>query len=101
MDKTALISVIAAANLNKTSVTISVDGTDVSPDAKWVTSAALATYADAIAAAQLIADKTDAKQDEVDGAVTTLAAATTAFNPGNPLLVQPPRSLNRLSLQIK
>ena len=80
VEKAVLNAAISAANTNKVSVVISVNGSDVFNTDQWVTSAVLATYADAIAAAQLVTDKTDAKQDEVDGAVTTLAAATTAFN---------------------
>jgi len=79
-DKTALISAIANANLNKVTVTISVDGSDVTPDAKWVTSAALATYVAAIGAAQAVVDDANATQGNVNDAVTVLTAANAIFN---------------------
>jgi sulfur carrier protein ThiS len=80
VDKTALTDAITAATTNNKSVATSTDGSDVLADNKWVKAADEKTYTDAIAAAQAIADKTNATQIEVDNAVSALAAATIAFN---------------------
>ena len=80
VDKTALTDAITAANTNKSTAVVSVDGTDVEPGNDWVTTEVMTAYTDAIAAAQTIADKADATQTEVDDAVTALGTATTTFN---------------------
>jgi len=78
--KEALISAIASANLNKDTVVVSVDGSDVMPANRWITASVLATYVTAITAAQEVVDNALATQSQVDSAVTTLALATSAFN---------------------
>ena len=75
--KTALTDAITAANTNKGTAEVSVDGTDVEPGNDWVTTEVMTAYTDAIAAAQAIAEKADATQTEVDDAVTALGTATT------------------------
>jgi len=79
-NKALLISAIASANENKASAVVSVDGSDVMPANKWVTAAVKTSYETAIASAQTVVDTADLKQDVVDTAVTTLAAATLIFN---------------------
>ncbi len=78
--KAALTSAISAANANKDSAAVSVNGLDVLIANKWVTGAVKATYASAIATAQTVADNASATQIQVDTAVTALASATTTFN---------------------
>ena len=78
--KEALISAIASANLNKDTVVVSVDGSDVMPANRWIVASGLATYVDAITAAQLVVDNALATQTQVDSAIITLASATSAFN---------------------
>ncbi|MDD4541585.1 MAG: Ig-like domain-containing protein, partial [Eubacteriales bacterium] len=80
VDKTALQDLIHAANANIGTALVSVDGRDIDPLLQWVTSTALTTYKTAIASAQAVFDKTTATQEEVDQAITDLAAAIVAFN---------------------
>ena len=76
----ALADAITAANLNKTTAIVSSDGTDVLPANKWVTSTVMTTYINAIAAAQSTVDSATTSQAILEGAVTALEEATTAFN---------------------
>jgi len=78
--KAALVSAIAAASDNKSSVSVSVSGSDIWPDAVWATTEVLATYQTAIDAAQAVVDDAVATQLAVDNAITTLQAATATFN---------------------
>ncbi len=78
--KTALIDAVAAASLNKVSVAVSVDGSDIMPEDKWVTAAVLTDYEAAIATAQLVVDDVEATQPEVDDALSALDAASSTFN---------------------
>ena len=78
--KAALTAAINAANTNVSTASVSVDGSDVSTSSKWVTSVVKTTYTNAITAAQVVADNASATQAQVDSAVTTLEAATAAFN---------------------
>jgi len=80
VDKTALGAAIAQATANKATVVVSVDGTDVEPEDKWVTQAEMDAYEAAITAAQAVYDNPNATQAEVDNAVSALVAATEAFN---------------------
>jgi hypothetical protein len=80
VDKAALLSAISAANTNRNSVTISVDGTDVATTTQWVTQAVSDTYSTAISTAQDIYDNVSATQTDVNNTVTTLNSATTTFN---------------------
>jgi len=80
VDKTALGAAIAQATANKATVVVSVDGTDVEPEDKWVTQAEMDAYEAAITAAQAVYDNPNATQAEVDNAVSALIAATEAFN---------------------
>jgi|GEM_PF-2295188 len=80
ISKSALITAITSATTNKDSVATSADGTDVKSSNQWVTSGVKATYAAAIATAQTVVDNESASQGQADGAVTTLAGATSIFN---------------------
>jgi len=89
VDKTALDTAITAANNNKTSVTVSADGSDVLAENYWVTEAVMNAYTNAIAAAQAVADNADATQAQVDTAVINLQTATTTFNNAKAAGTQP------------
>ncbi|MDR3593350.1 leucine-rich repeat protein, partial [Clostridium sp.] len=103
VDKTALTDAITAATTNSESVAVSTDGSDVLVANKWVTAAAEKIYTDAIAAAQVIADKTDSTQTEVDSAVVTLGTATTAFNTdevAGTKVVTPAQAKTRITVKV-
>jgi len=74
------VSAIAAANLNKESVVVSVDGTNVLPALKWVTAADKTNYANAIDTAQAVVDNITATQEQVDSAFVALESASLVFN---------------------
>ncbi|MCL2805769.1 MAG: hypothetical protein FWD26_07515 [Treponema sp.] len=79
-DRSALISVINAAQANLDNTLVSEDGEDINIFDTWVTPAAIQAYQDAIDAAQSAFDdvfKTDA---ELAAAKETLDAATGIFN---------------------
>ncbi len=80
IDKTALNSAITVANTNKGTVVVSTDGSNVDSSNKWVTQSVMDAYTAAIAAAQGVANNTNATQSDVDNAVAALTTATTAFN---------------------
>ncbi|QGG56443.1 S-layer homology domain-containing protein [Paenibacillus sp. B01] len=79
-DTTALVQAIHEANTNRASVSISVDGTDVTAPGIWVSSTVMSQYESAILAAAAVRDQSGATQLEVDNAVAQLAAATSSFN---------------------
>lgn len=72
-DKASLIAAITSATEKNTATVVGTGTGNVSQTAKDAFTAA-------IAAAQVVADNTDATQAEVDSANTTLAAALVAFN---------------------
>ncbi len=78
--KEALISAIASATDNQATVTESNYGSDVWPDALWVTPAVMATYVEAISDAQEVVDNSHATQLEVNDEIIALQNATTTFN---------------------
>jgi len=80
IDKTALGTVISAANAAKEGVDVSVNGADISTTAHWVTQGQMDSFILAIATAQAFYDAEDADQSMVNSARITLAAATTVFN---------------------
>ena len=81
VDPLALLEeAIAAAKENKDSVGESEDGYDVNPSDQWVKPEVMSAYADAIAAAQEVANKEEPDLDEVNQAIVALNAATAAFN---------------------
>lgn len=80
VNKGVLQSAISAANSNKASAVVSLDGTDVETAQKWVTQGSMTAYETAIATAQGVFNKTDAAQVEVNQAVTDLSTATGTFN---------------------
>lgn len=80
VDKTALQSAIEAAELNKASAKVSVDGTDIDPSEYWVTEAVVAAYVAEIVSAQALVADENAIQDTVDAKVLALNQATTTFN---------------------
>lgn len=80
VNKGVLEAAISAANANKASVAVSLDGSDVETAQKWVTQEKMTAYEAAIAAAQGIFNKADAAQAEVNQAVTDLGTATGTFN---------------------
>lgn len=79
-DKTTLSAALLSAGTNASSVATSVDGTDVVSTMQWVTSGVLTAYQGAISSAQAVADNGSATQQQVDGAVSALASATSTFN---------------------
>ncbi len=79
-DKNTLQSAITAANTNKVSVMVSVDGSDVETAKKWVTQEKMTLYEAAIAAAQGIFNKANTAQKEINQAVTDLNTATETFD---------------------
>lgn len=80
VNKGVLEAAISAANSNKASVAVSLDGSDVETAQKWVTQDIATAYEAAIATAQGIFNKADAAQAEVNQAVTDLGTATGTFN---------------------
>jgi len=80
-DNTApLADAIAEANLNKNETMVGTSAILFVPSVQWVVSADQATYAAAIAAAQLVLAETPLTDDQVSDAVDELALATQAFN---------------------
>jgi len=79
-DKSVLNTALGNAGANKLSVTVSADGTNVYAVSQWVTTATMTAYESAISAAQDVADNGLATQQQVDDAVSALAAATVTFN---------------------
>ncbi|MDR0908376.1 MAG: FIVAR domain-containing protein [Spirochaetaceae bacterium] len=82
VDYTALNTKISDANTAKTGITIKPAGTtpaEVEDGTEYWLQADVDTLTAAITAAQAVADNTGATQSQVDGAVTTLNAALTAF----------------------
>ncbi|ONI46721.1 hypothetical protein AN642_00475, partial [Epulopiscium sp. SCG-B10WGA-EpuloA2] len=80
VDKEALKTIISTATTNSTSVLISVDGADVYTYKKWITQEEQDTLKAAITAAELVLNKVDVRQEEIDTAVTTLNTANTKFD---------------------
>ena len=80
VDKTELETEINAANINKTTVVVSVDGSEVSTTEMWVTESDMNDYEAAIAAAQAVYGDDEVNQTNVNAAIITLALATTTFN---------------------
>lgn len=78
--RSPLVSAIAAANVNRLSAKVSLDGTDYIPNVEWVTASVMTSYVAAIAAAQAVAVQTVVTQAQVDAAVVALASATIDFN---------------------
>ncbi len=71
---------IQAAELNKASVKVSTDGTDVSPTDYWVVEADLNALVQVIVSAQQLIADSNAEQEDVDAKVLALNQAQTAFN---------------------
>ncbi|GGG67462.1 DUF4430 domain-containing protein [Paenibacillus radicis (ex Gao et al. 2016)] len=71
---------IQAAELNKASVKVSTDGTDVSTADYWVVEADLNALVQVILSAQQLIADSNARQDDVDAKVLALNQAETAFN---------------------
>jgi hypothetical protein len=80
VDKAALTAMVTSAATNIESAVVSADGTDVESYGVWVTQADKTAYQTAITAAQAVLDNAGATQADVDAAVDSLTAATTAFN---------------------
>ena len=78
--KTSLMEAVFNANTNYDGVVASDHSENIPRDQVWVTSLVLATYRNAIDAAQSIIDLQSATQPQVNGAVTTLSDATNSFN---------------------
>jgi hypothetical protein len=83
-DKTALAAAITEAKTNRDSVYTASNAGDIIAGQKWVTTTENDTFNTAITGAELVnnADQYDASvlQAQVDAQVSSLAAATTAFN---------------------
>lgn len=80
VDKEKLQNAISDANINKSTVSISVDGSDVENTKKWVTKEVMDDYEKAIKKASGILNKANLTQEEVNNAVTELDLATKAFD---------------------
>ena len=78
-DKSQLNKRIADATDFANGVNVSVDGSDIDPDDTWTTAEDVEELTKAIALAQVVADKADAKQDEVDEASVALQEAISAL----------------------
>ncbi|GHV81816.1 hypothetical protein AGMMS49991_03740 [Spirochaetia bacterium] len=78
-DKSVLNAAITGAETLLDSVTASADGTGLAVGAQWATAADRSTLNAAITAARAVSNNDAATQDEVDAAVTDLAAARAAF----------------------
>ncbi|ONI46058.1 hypothetical protein AN641_02485 [Candidatus Epulonipiscioides gigas] len=79
VDKTALKTAIATATTNLASATVSVDGSDILPDDKWVTQIDYDTFEVAIAEAKKVVDNANATQADVNNAKTALETANRIF----------------------
>lgn len=75
-----LTAAIEAAELNKASVKVSTDGSDVIPTDYWVVQTELDALVDVIVSAQQLVADLNATQDNVDAKVLALEQAQTAFN---------------------
>lgn len=75
-----LTAVIEAAELNKASVKVSIDGSDVSTTEFWVVQTELDALVDVIVSAQQLVADLNATQQTVDAKVLALNQAQTAFN---------------------
>jgi formylglycine-generating enzyme required for sulfatase activity len=86
-DKTALNAALEAAYAAKTGIAVSVDGSDVLPEASWASQAAFAALNEAINAAETVARSPAAAQAEIDAVRTALTEAigvfTAAKQPGS------------------
>ena len=80
LDRSELQDEINAANDNKLTVVVSVDGSDVPTDEEWVTAAVMGDYEAAIATAEAIYENPDVSQEDIDTAKNDLASATIAFD---------------------
>jgi len=80
VDKYALVNLIAAANLAKTSVSVSTLAAYVSQGTSWVTEAEFIMLTNAISNAQKVNDNALATQDDVDTVTGALRAAQYAFS---------------------
>ena len=71
---------ITAANANKATAVISVDGSDTLPTTQWVTTEEMTAYTASISAAQAVTENIDATQIQLDNSITALAGATSTYN---------------------
>lgn len=71
---------VAAAQENKTTATVSEDGSTVPTTSKWVTQEVMNAYIVAIELAQAIVNKADATNEEKSNAISALNLATETFN---------------------
>jgi hypothetical protein len=79
VDTTALAAAINTAKAKIAAVMVSANGTDISPDKKWVTQADKDTYQAAIDAASNVLNSSTVTQEEVNSAIQALAEATSIF----------------------
>lgn len=77
---TVLNKAVATALENKTTATVSEDGSTVPTTSKWVTQEAMNAYTAAIELAQAIVNKADATNEEKVSAISALSLATETFN---------------------
>lgn len=80
VDKSELDAEIKVAKINKDSVIVSTDGTDIDPSKQWVSKEVMNDYETAIEEAEKVADNAKATQKQVDDAVSALKTATETFN---------------------
>ncbi len=80
VDKSSLNAEINTASANLTTVTVSIDGSDVSKNEYWVILSTKSNYESAIALAQSVAQNPDATQEDVNSALVSLTNATATFN---------------------
>jgi hypothetical protein len=79
-DKSALNTAVTAANDAKSGVVIDTNAANVDVGTYWTTQAVLDTLNAAIADAQVVVQKADATQAEVNAQASALSAAVAAFN---------------------
>jgi len=79
VNKDALQNAINTANARLSEVSISADGSDLSPGEKYVTSAEYSAFENQRNAAQAVLNNSSASQGEVNSATSTLNAAIDAF----------------------
>lgn len=80
LDTAELVASIEAAELNKASVKVSIDGYDVGPTDYWVVEDELNALVEVIVSAQQLVADSNASQEEVDAKVMALDQAQTSFN---------------------
>jgi hypothetical protein len=91
--KALLNSAITTATNAKSGVVVATSAENVNVGVDWTTQAAMTALETAIAAAQAVAQKTDATQDEIDTQTTALNTAVYTFNAAKQQGTKSPKAL--------